>query len=180
MPGAGAGGDAPGWLRAAVVDQATPGAAVRFVGFARRDYQACGTLRRGAGTVVALSRRRACAGCCNSACGALVIRLAFPRWRACSRAPASRPPCVLGAAQHVALPSAVCAPVLPPPCIRHRPLGIAGPWQGWPVRLHLAPHRRAALARSSSTRHRGASPDVQASPCAPVCVMSRRPSLACL
>lgn len=33
---------------------------------------------------------------------------------------------------HRALPSGVVAPVLTPPCIRHRPLGIAAPRQGWP------------------------------------------------
>ena len=31
-----------------------------------------------------------------------------------------------------------------PPCIRQRPLGIAGALQGLPVRLECAPHRGAA------------------------------------
>ena len=37
-------------------------------------------------------------------------------------------------------------PVLAPPCIRQRPLGIAGPWQAV-ARLVFAPHR-AAFVRS--------------------------------
>lgn len=43
-------------------------------------------------------------------------------------------------------PSSVRGPVLKPPCVRHRPLRIAGPRQGAPPRVRArAPHRFAVL-----------------------------------
>ena len=44
-------------------------------------------------------------------------------------------------------------PVLVPPCIRQRPLAIAGDPQGLPFRRFLAPHRGAALAASKPFFH---------------------------
>jgi hypothetical protein len=55
---------------------------------------------------------------------------------------AERWPCFSGAARARARPSAVRAPVDFPPCIRQRPLPIAGPRQGRPARVR-APQRRA-------------------------------------
>jgi hypothetical protein len=42
-----------------------------------------------------------------------------------------------------AIPSGVRGPVLPPPCIRHRPFAIAGARQAQPVLRARAPHRGA-------------------------------------
>lgn len=113
-------------------------------------------------------------GSCSVLSNSLTIRYRFivslraaPRWRALVRAAASRPPCFQDESLHRASPSAVRAPVLPPPCILHRPLSIAAPRQLRPVRLHVAPHRRLALARSRSIRQRGASPIAQGSRCTP-------------
>lgn len=113
-------------------------------------------------------------GSCSALSKSLTIRRrsvvslrATPRWRALVRAAASRPPCFHDEILHRASPSAVRAPVLPPPCILHRPLSIAAPRQLRPVRLHVAPHRWLALARSRSSRHRGVTLGAQASPCIP-------------
>jgi hypothetical protein len=46
--------------------------------------------------------------------------------------------------------------VLFPPCIRQRPLGIAGALQDLPVRLECAPHRGAARANSRRASRLGA------------------------
>lgn len=105
---------------------------------------------------------------------------ASPRCLALARAAASRPPCFRGAARHRSNPSGVRGPVLLPPCIRQRPFTIAAPRQVWPVRLQVAPHRGAALAQSSSTRHRGASAVAQGSSCAPEVVTLRCPPAALL
>jgi hypothetical protein len=51
-------------------------------------------------------------------------------------------PCVVLAALILARPSGVRGPVLAPPCMRQRPLLIAGAWQGQPVRV-FAPQRGA-------------------------------------
>jgi hypothetical protein len=51
-------------------------------------------------------------------------------------------PCFHRALRDRSSPSGVLGPVLSPPCIRQRPLGIAGPLQGVPRRV-LAPHRLA-------------------------------------
>src|SRR3954447_4355064 len=48
-----------------------------------------------------------------------------------------------------ARPSTVRGPVLGPPCIRHRPFGMAAPRHGSPSR-RLAPHRGEAFARSKA------------------------------
>ena len=53
-------------------------------------------------------------------------------------------PWIVRAATIRAFPSAVLAPVLPPPCMRHRPFFIAGPRHGQPRRVR-APQRGAAL-----------------------------------
>lgn len=55
-------------------------------------------------------------------------------------------PCFVRDALMRSIPAAVRGPVLGPPCIRHRPLGMAGPLQGVPFRVR-APHG-LALARS--------------------------------
>ena len=104
---------------------------------------------------------------------------ACPLSCAMALATASRLPCLRGAPRQRALPSAVIAPVLAPPCMRHRPLGMAGARQGWCVRLLAAPHRGAALAQSSDTRHRGVAHVAQGSPCTLPSVMPRRLSAAC-
>lgn len=120
-------------------------------------------------------------GSCSALSRSLTIRCrsavslrATPRWRALVRAVASRPPCFQDEILHRASPSAVRAPVLPPPCILHRPLSIAAPRQLRPVRLHVALHRKLALARSRSIRHRGATLIAQASPCTPGVLIVRR------
>ena len=107
-------------------------------------------------------------------CRSVVSLRASPRWRALVRAAASRPPCFHDEILQRASPSAVRAPVLPPPCILHRPLSIAAPRQLRPVRLHVAPHRRLALAWSRSIRHWGATLIAQGSPCTPGVVTVRR------
>jgi hypothetical protein len=61
---------------------------------------------------------------------------------------AEYPPCFQLAFRLRSSPSGVRGPVLFPPCIRQRPLGIAGALQGLPVRLECAPHRGAARANS--------------------------------
>ena len=53
------------------------------------------------------------------------------------------------------MPSVVFGPVLVPPCIRQRPLAIAGEPQGVPFRRFLAPQRGAALAALSAFRQSG-------------------------
>ena len=53
-----------------------------------------------------------------------------------------------------ASPAAVLGPVLVPPCIRHRPLVIAGDWHGVPVRV-CAPQRGQDCARGSVVRQSG-------------------------
>ena len=52
-----------------------------------------------------------------------------------------------GAALMRSMPSAVLAPVEQPPCMRHRPFGIAGDRQGVPLPFVLAPHLGALLDR---------------------------------
>ena len=51
-------------------------------------------------------------------------------------------PCFVREARMAALPASVFGPVLGPPCMRHRPLGIAADLQGIPARV-LAPQRGA-------------------------------------
>ena len=51
-------------------------------------------------------------------------------------------PCFQRARRDLASPSGVRGPVLPPPCIRHRPLGNAGDLQAVPLRV-MAPQRGA-------------------------------------
>ena len=51
-------------------------------------------------------------------------------------------PCFVRDARIAAFPASVLGPVLGPPCILHRPLGMAAPLQGAPERV-LAPHRGA-------------------------------------
>ena len=65
----------------------------------------------------------------------------------CPIAAAENAPCFQFARLLRSSPSAVRGPVLAPPCIRHRPLAIAGARQGSPV-LPLAAHRGAAFALS--------------------------------
>jgi hypothetical protein len=55
-------------------------------------------------------------------------------------------PCFHLAAAQRALPSGVRGPVLEPPCIRHRPLGIAGDRQGAPERVFVFAPQRGALS----------------------------------
>ena len=51
-------------------------------------------------------------------------------------------PCLVRDARILALPASVLGPVDGPPCIRHRPLGMAAPLQGVPDRVR-APQRGA-------------------------------------
>jgi hypothetical protein len=69
-------------------------------------------------------------------------------------ASAVRRPCVVRAARIRSSPSAVRGPVDSPPCILHRPAGIAGALQGVPV-LVRAPHLGEALAKGRVTRQSG-------------------------
>jgi len=66
--------------------------------------------------------------------------------RRCSRASAEYWPCFQLASRHRSSPSGVLGPVDAPPCIRHRPFGMAGLWHGIPFRV-FAPHL-ATLERS--------------------------------
>ena len=67
---------------------------------------------------------------------------------------AVRRPCVVRAARIRSSPSAVRGPVDSPPCILHRPAGIAGALQGVPA-LVRAPHLGAASAKGSVIRQSG-------------------------
>ena len=64
----------------------------------------------------------------------LASRFAFAEYR----------PCFQLTSAERAKPASVRGPVLAPPCIRQRPLRMAGPLQGVPFRV-LAPHRGAVL-----------------------------------
>ena len=66
-----------------------------------------------------------------------------------------RKPCFQLAKPQRSRPSEVRGPVLLPPCIRQRPLAIAGAWHGRSRRV-TAPHRSAFLAVASACFHPGA------------------------
>jgi hypothetical protein len=55
-------------------------------------------------------------------------------------------PCLQLAFRLRSSPSGVRGPVLIPPCIRQRPLSIAGALHGLPVRFECAPHLGVARA----------------------------------
>ena len=67
------------------------------------------------------------------------IRSSCRKWFASRFASVENPPCFQLARIERAKPSGVRGPVLAPPCIRHRPFGMAGALQAGPLRVS-APH----------------------------------------
>jgi len=63
-------------------------------------------------------------------------------WANSTRISRAYAPCFRRPRRLASRPSAVLGPVLLPPCIRHRPLRIAGDWHGVAFRVR-APQRRA-------------------------------------
>jgi hypothetical protein len=83
----------------------------------------------------------------KSAASASRFRRSMIRMRRSSAptAPAAYRPCVVFTAANRRNPASVRAPVLAPPCIRHRPFAIAGARHAHPVRRAFAPQRGARL-----------------------------------
>jgi hypothetical protein len=97
----------------------------------------------------AISRRASCARVCRvppSLNRPWMMRTAARMERSCAcrlvTASITQSPCFQLAAAQRLRPAPVRGPVLPPPCIPHRPFAIAGPLQFPPARVR-APHRGA-------------------------------------